>query len=166
MNAFLRNLTLGCVTVSSLLCGGMVTAAGLAPHEEPRFKAGDALAVAANSASVMLADQVVGVLPKGQRIVVVEVRDGWVGAHARVDGRLVAGWVQSTDFVPAGVACLTVSEATSGTQVHTAYRPVVTELIPTLVAPARDYGRDEFLIGRQERHETDPNMHVWEPWRR
>ncbi len=41
--------------------------------------------------------------------------------------------------------------------------PRVTQSAPV---PVKRECRDEFLIGRYDRHETDPNVHVWEPWRR
>lgn len=133
-----------------------------APQTHPHFRAGDTVTVALDSARIMLGQQVVGTLPHGHRVLVAEVRDGWVGMHAQVQGQQQSGWMRMSDFIPGDNSA---SPATA--QAYAAYRPVVAESTPVVpyVCTAGPGVGDQFLIGRYQRHEVDPNMHVWEPWR-
>jgi hypothetical protein len=141
-----------------------------APGEEPRLKVGSTLVIAADSANLMVGSAVVATIPKGQRIVVVEVRDSWVGTYVLVNGQKRAGWIGSADFVPSGgpvkpePQIYTASESTTVTE--PAQSPAKVRVRVPAVSDARDdYFRD-YNTGYYTRHETDPNVHVWEPWRR
>jgi hypothetical protein len=127
------------------------------PAVEPRFKAGDTLAIAAENADLMLGDQVIAAMGKGQRIIVVEVRDSWIGTHVVLQGEKKAGWIRMHDLLPPALAGQregsTVAQSNETT--HRVYR----------CTHAEQEHRDAFLIGKYDRHETDPNVHVWEPWR-
>jgi len=164
---------------SSLLAGDpKQTPSGLPPAAAPQFQAGDTLVVASERANLMLGDQVISVLGEGTRIVVVEFRDRWVGTHVVVQGQRKAGWVWVRDFLPAngavkpGQKTLAGAGSASQPQVYAAAESTVSEAaepaprvsrpVWTRAAPER---RDPFLIGKYDRHETDPNVHVWEPWR-
>jgi hypothetical protein len=119
-------------------------AESVAPAGAPRFQAGDVLIVAAANARLMWGEQVVTAVPRGQRVVVVEVRDGWVGTHVTVNGQAKSGWMAVGEFLPsASPVAVCVCES----------RPAITADV------------EAFLIGRYQRHETDPDIHVWEPWR-
>jgi len=132
---------------------------GQAPRAEPRFKAGDTLVIAAERSNLMLGQAVVAAIPKGQRIVVVEFRDPWVGTYAAANGQKKAGWIRVTDVVPGNgdSARAPVRSAPPPT-------PVGNRLLLRSTPPADPW--DAYLIGYYLRHETDPNIHVWEPWRR
>jgi hypothetical protein len=147
------------------------------PAVEPRFQAGDTLAIASEGADLMLGEQVIAVLSRGKRIVVVEVRDAWVGTHVIVQGEKKAGWVRVHDFLPPAGAAKRGERAVAGADsvsqaAYTTADSVVSEAAeaaPRVSQPGsrpveREY-RDAFLIGKYDRHETDPNVHVWEPWR-
>ncbi len=136
---------------------------GQAPQAEPRFKAGDTLVIAAERSNLMLGKAVVTAMPKGHRIVVVEFRDPWVGTYATVNGEKKAGWLRVTDVVPGngGPAQRPVQPAPRPTTVG---NPVGNRVLVRSV-PSQDPW-DAYLTGYYLRHETDPNVHVWEPWRR
>jgi hypothetical protein len=96
-------------------------ASGESPLTEPGFKPGDIVAVAPERANLMRGAEVVAVVPGGQRIVVVEVRDQWVGAYVLISGEKKAGWLRTTDFIPVndsakppeGQVCPCAKQATS-----------------------------------------------------
>jgi len=148
------------------------------PAAIPQFQPGDTLVVASQHANLMLGDQVITVLGKGTRVVVVEFRNRWVGTHVVVQGQRKAGWVWIRDFLPSNGALKPGQNAVAGA--GSALQPQVSVVAESTAAaaagPARRVGRagwtpaepeyrDPFLIGKYERHETDPNVHVWEPWR-
>ena len=177
MNALLR-----CCVVAGLMAGVFLSSAAItvggdhdkgvlsqAPQEEPRLKVGSTLTIAGEGANLMVGKKVVATVPKGQRIVVVDVRDSWVGTYVSVNGRRMAGWIGTAHFIPAG------SPAKSEPQIFTAAsKPIASEPAQDAVAvrvrrPASSNSGDNYFrdyhIGYYERHETDPNIHVWEPWR-
>lgn len=179
MNALQRFGLVQCVAGALLIgCSAFARAeSAAAPPTEPAFKPGDTLTVASQHASLRIGENVVATLPRGHRVLVAEVRDRWVGTLASVDGQPKAGWIQTHEFLPAdtpAVPCTALLSSTGTAQVHTAYR-LSESGAPTPVAVGREvstayrfdhHDRDPFVTGRYERHETDPNMHVWEPWRR
>jgi hypothetical protein len=61
-------------------------------YQVPTVKAGDTLTVAAN-AKLMVGNNALGTLPKGQTISVLDVQDGWVGTQVDVHGKTLIGWV-------------------------------------------------------------------------
>ncbi len=134
-------------------------APGQAPQAEPRFKAGDTLVIAAERSNLMLGQAVVTAMPKGHRIVVVEFRDPWVGTYASVNGQKKSGWIRVADVVPGNgdSAREPVRSAPPATTVGN-------RLLLRSTPPPEPW--DAYLIGYYLRHETDPNVHVWEPWRR
>ena len=108
-------------------------------------------------------------MPKGQRIIIIEVRDPWVGTYVSVNGQERAGWIGIAAFVPAS------SPAKSETQIHTASELIVSEPAQNAARvqvrrPARSDPGDDYFQNYYYRyymlHETDPNIHVWEPWNR
>ncbi len=131
-----------------------------APQAEPRFKAGDTLLIAAERSNLMLGKSVVTAMPKGHRIVVVEFRNPWVGTYATVNGEKKSGWIRVADVVP--------SNGNSTTEPVRSAPPATTvgnrQLLRSSPPPAPDPW-DAYLIGYYLRHEPDPNIHVWEPWR-
>ena len=156
--------------------GELVTSAPyLAPGAEPRFKVGDTLIIAADRADLMVGSNVVASLLRGTRIVVVEVRESWIGAYVSVNGQHKAGWIGAIDFIPTGLA------ANSDARMSTAVLPVVSESVPTVVGSgvnptppvlridhSRDYAsgyRGEQGVYYNE-HGVDPDIHAWEPWKR
>ena len=82
------------LTSSLAMADGKRELKGAPPAAEPRFQAGDTLAVEAGRANLMLGDEVIAVLGRGRRIVVVEVRDSWIGTHVVVGGAKKAGWLR------------------------------------------------------------------------
>ena len=136
-----------------------------APAAEPRFKPGDTLLVAAEGANLMLGNEVITAVRKGQRIVVVEVRHPWVGTYVMVNNQKKVGWIRSKEFIPADLPALAAS---AGPQVYSSYRPVAEPAaapVRVYVAPSSSSVDDAYLVGKYQRHELDPNVHVWEPWR-
>jgi hypothetical protein len=109
-------------------------------------KPGDLLSVAQRT-NLMSGERVVGAVPKGQQIIVVEVRDNWVGTAVLLNKQTKMGWIKAKDLV--GVGAPVAAQAASACD---SLCSCCVEL-------------DDFLIGRIYRHEVDPNMHVWEPWR-
>jgi hypothetical protein len=155
--------------------GAGISTSNSAPSAEPSFRPGDTLAVASERADVMYGAKVVSSVRKGQQIIVVEVRQPWIGTYVIVDNQKKAGWIRSTDFIPTAAAAqtgarfITASESSAGAQSYTAYKPVA-EPAPAspriCVSPSPSFRvDDDFLIGKYDRHEVDPNVHVWEPWR-
>lgn len=148
-----------------------------APAVEPSFRVGDTLTVASESAKVMIGSRVIGSAHKGQRILVVEVRNQWVGTQVMVAGEKKAGWIRARDFVPSASAArpgektVAATDADLQPQISTTARSIVTEAVEPsttvplrVAAPAEREHLDAFMVGRYDRHETDPNVHVWQPW--
>lgn len=139
---------------------------GPSPQTEPAFKPGDVIAVAPQHANLMRGADVVAVVPGGERIVVVEVRDQWIGTYVVRNGQKKAGWLRATDFIPAddsakpqeGQVCLCAMPTTTAAAPNP---PAAT--CPVRTGPAERYFRD-YYTGYYGRHETDPDIHVWEPW--
>ena len=144
--------------------------ASQAPAAEPRFKPGDTLLVAAERANLMLGNDVIAAVRKGQRIVVVEVRHPWVGTYVMANNQKKVGWIRSKEFLPADIPALAASaESSAGPQVYSSYRPVAEPAaapVRVYVAPSNTGVDDAYLVGKYQRHELDPNVHVWVPWRR
>ena len=145
---------LGLFVCGTFSVSGAERASSPSPASEPRFQAGDTLIVAGPKARLMQGDRVVTAVPQGQRIVVVEVRDGWVGTHVTVNGQTKAGWLAMADFLPAVALAGEPKPADVAVTVHVCES-----------WPAQAQETEAFLIGKYLRHETDPNIHVWEPWR-
>jgi hypothetical protein len=172
MNIRIRQgLVVGVVVVSSLSTV-MVAAAerqdrssGVAPQAAPEFQAGDVLTVTSDGARMMRGADLVAVAAKGQRLVVVDVRDGWIGAYMFTNGQRQAGWFRAIDVTPAddppkpapAQACLCAMQT-----VTPAPQPAQ-ETSPVSNGPRRDYFR-AYDAGYYDRHETDPNLTTWEPW--
>ena len=137
--------------------------AALAPQLEPQFKPGDVLTVAADQANLMLGTDVLATLPQGRRVVVAAVQEGWIGTLVSVQGQTKAGWIPLAAFIPSE----TLAAASSSTQVYTVARQVepAAESRPAVRFQVPSEPRDAYLIGRYDRHELDPNVHAWEPWR-
>lgn len=133
------------VLSASLAVGGELGANGpsQAPGAEPRFKAGDTLTIAADSANLMLGSDVAATLPRGQRIVVVEVRGSWIGTHVSVNGQQKAGWIEAVRFIPASVASRVSNP-----------NPYVASYYHT--SNYGDYDNE---------HGIARDNHSWEPWR-
>jgi hypothetical protein len=127
-----------------------------APADMPKFKAGETLSVAAEKARLMLGAATVATLPRGQRFVVVEVRDSWIGTRLSVGGQEKHGWIATSDIV---------AVSPTEPQVYTVLKPTETQGAPPVRSHANAVYSDDYLYGYYVRHETDPNMHVWEPWR-
>jgi hypothetical protein len=167
-HGLLAGLVLGCwlstvvVAVSGERAG---QTPGQAPRTEPRFQPGDILTVAPERANLMRGAEVVAVVPGGERLVVVEVRDQWIGVYVSTNGEKKAGWLRATDFVPVadaaqpqqGQACLCAMQTT------TAAVPTPVAAYPMGGGYTRDYYQD-YHTGLYS-HEPDPNIHAWEPWR-
>jgi hypothetical protein len=137
-----------------------------APPDEPQLKVGSTLVIAGDGANLIVGSHIVAALPKGQRIVVVEVRDPWVGTYVSVNGQKRAGWIATADFVPVS------SPVKPGPKIYTAAESTVSEPTANAVhmqtrnsacSSSPDYFTD-YNIGYYQRHETDPNIHTWEPW--
>jgi hypothetical protein len=146
-----------------------------APGTAPQFKPGDVLAVAAERADVMLGSERLATLPRGQRFVVVEARDEWIGVRVSVAGQSKAGWVRSADIVPREALGVAGDAGglglAAGPQTRSVFRPTSPETpqpVPVVrVSPALAGGDhwDAYMVGKYDRHEVDPNVHSWEPWR-
>ena len=168
------------MAVAMLLATGLAVGGELgigssqAPGAEPRFKVGDTLTIAADRANLMVGSVVVAALSRGARIVVVEVRDSWIGTYVSVNGQQKAGWIGAIDFIPTGLA------ADSEARVSTAFLPIVSESVPAVAGsgvnptppvPRIDHSHDYASGYYQEQgvyyneHGVEPNIHVWEPWR-
>jgi hypothetical protein len=142
---------------------------GRPPRAEPAFKPGDVVTVVPERANLMRGADVVTVVRGGQRIVVVEVRSQWVGAYVFTDGEKKGGWLRTSDFIPVAdsakregsqacpCAMQTAAAAPQPPTADAACRVVRTE-------PTQDYFQD-YYVGYYERHELDPDLTVWEPWR-
>ena len=174
--------------VASLMAVFMLLAAGLAvggelgtsgpsqaPGTEPRFKVGDTLTIAADRANLMLQSVVVAALPRGARIVVVEVRGSWIGTYVSVNGQQKAGWIGAMDFIPTGLAAgseARVSTALLPTVSGSALTVVGSAVNPTLPVPRIDRRRDYASGYHNEQgvyyneHGVEPDIHAWEPWKR
>jgi hypothetical protein len=140
------------------------------PRETPQFKAGDVLTVATPNTSLMRGEQVTATVPQGQQVVVVEVRDPWVGVYVSIGNQKKAGWLQATAFVPRGkqpelVAAGYSAQQEQGPQVRLAAQSVSAPQ-PAAICPVSS--ADTFFraydAGYYGRHETDPNLETWEPW--
>jgi hypothetical protein len=179
---FITCLLAGAVVSSvTLVRGGDGESSGAAPRAAPRFKPGDTLTIAAPSANVMRGAEVIATVAQGQRILVVEVRDAWIGALVSENGQNRAGWINCDAFLPGDAPRAPVAaDQCSGPRVYTVARPILDESGQTTLAalPAPAVGIivsppppaparwDDYLIGYYGRHETDPDVHAWEPWRR
>ena len=123
--------------------------------------------VASPQANLVMGNKVVARLVKGQRVVVIEVRDSWVGTYVAVNGQKVPGWISISDFVPAGGAAkaepqiYAASEAVGVVPAQEA--PSVQARRPVASRPGDDYFRN-YNYRYYSLHETDPNIHAWEPW--
>jgi hypothetical protein len=138
------------------------------PRERPQFKAGDVLAVAAN-APLMRGEQVTATVPAGQQVIVVEVRDPWVGVYVSIGSQQKAGWLPTTAFVPGGTQPELVAAGYNAQQEGTPARLAgesVSPPVPAVVCPtpAADHYFRAYDAGYYGRHETDPNLVTWEPW--
>ena len=49
----------------------------------------------------MRGDKIIASVPKGQQVVVVEVRDPWLGIYVSIGDQKKAGWMRTTAFIPA-----------------------------------------------------------------
>lgn len=143
-----------------LLCGTF-TAAGAerksspAPGGAPRFRVGDTMVVTGTNAQLMRGDRAVAAVARGQHILVVEIREGWIGTHVAVNGQTKGGWLAVAEILPAASPV----HDPQPTDVATTVCVCESRLVQTGDV-------DAFLIGKYMRHETDPNIHAWEPWRR
>jgi len=115
------------------------------------FKTGDTLHVAADRTDLMVGSKILATLSRGKPVVVTEVRDGWIGVCVSTDGQHLHGWVQPPHFQTTSTAA-----SSTGPQLACTASSSCVEVCDD---------SDPFLVGRYERHELDPNMHVWEPWR-
>jgi hypothetical protein len=137
---------------------GAARAADAPASAASAFSRGDVVSVTADGARLLLGDAVLATPARGHRLVVAETRGDWIGTHLDVNGRTQSGWlhVAAVEGVPGALA-------------YQALRP--TGLVPVAAAPMPAacpcvaYEWDPFLVGRYLRHEMDPNLHVWEPWR-
>jgi hypothetical protein len=116
-------------------------------------------------------------VPKGQTVVVVEVRGRWVGIYVSIDGQKKEGWLRTTDFVPTGAATQPASVTASlpvmrrdGPEVILAAEskssapPAPASACEAPSGQANDHYFRAYYTGYYTRHETDPNLEVWEPW--
>ena len=155
------------LSVTAVAAAGDRGSAGSAqaPGGKPQFKVGDVLAVAAENANLMVGSEVLAVLPKAAQILVVETRDGWVGGYVSVGGQQRAGWIRVADFVPAPRPAQPESHLyTAAMQIESQPAQSTTRYQAPVRVSAPSYDQD-YHIGYYIRHETDPNVHVWEPWR-
>lgn len=126
-----------------------------APSSEPRFKPGDTVQVATEGARLMLGKEVIAELQQGQPIVVVEVQHPWIGTYVLSDNQKKIGWVRTKEFIPVNSPAR--AEPVPAVQASAA---------PRVVAVSRAAIDSDFMVGKYDRHEVDPNVHTWEPWRR
>jgi hypothetical protein len=135
---------------------------GSPPADQPRFKAGDIATVAVDNARLMTGNEVVAAVPKGQRIVVIEVRGSWIGTYLSLAGQQKSGWIGTDAFVPA-------APSPREPVLHTVAMPVEAQPAQSTPSyysgPERGRAADDYHVGYYLRHETDPNIHTWEPWR-
>ena len=124
-----------------------------------------------------MGDKIIATVPKGQQVVVVEVRDPWLGIYVSIGDQKTAGWMRTTAFVPAGggnqpgyVAAGYDVKREGGPEVILAAQSQIRFPgggSPLSAAdssrPASDYFRG-YDNGYYTRHETDPNLETWEPW--
>ena len=160
-----------CVTVAT---GAEVAAdaRSQAPDIAPQVKAGDVLTVAGERADMMVGRTVLATLPQGQQVLVVDIRDAWIGTYVRVGSREQAGWIATGAFVPTAVAAKSPGPADAcPPQPRTVFRPIASETVYSQVPAAASRSRpaqqeewDAFTVGKYMRHEIDPNVHAWEPW--
>lgn len=173
---------LAAIAVAVLFCTLPATGADLttngvsqAPPAVPKFSPGDVVQIGVPSAKLMLGSDVLAEVGKGEPIVVVETRDSWVGTVVSIGGRSKAGWIRTDAFIPGsksekqdgGREARLAARTTlvSAGQVYSTYRPVLPDNpAPAPLAESREV-RDEYVMRRNDLHETDPNMHTWEPWR-
>jgi len=171
-SVFVLGLLAGAFLCVAITAGGAETAVSVAPPAQPQFQPGDIVVVAAEQAKLMRADQLVATVPQGRRVVVVEVREAWVGTCVLVNDEHKTGWIHMSHFLPLEqpAQILQASQGYSAAYPSAAYlsdaATVPSNTWLTTRGSAQAGESDPFLVGRQQRHETDPNMHVWEPWRR
>jgi hypothetical protein len=155
--------------VAAQATGGSPDSNGSAvpPRERPQFKAGNVLNVAAN-VPLMLGEQVTATVPEGQQVVVVEVRDPWVGVYVSIGNQQKAGWLRMTAFVPGGNQPELVAAGYNAGQGATPTRLAGELVAPPAPATACPVPTASFFraydAGYYGRHETDPNLVTWEPW--
>jgi hypothetical protein len=169
---FVLGLLAGAFLCVAITAGGADPARPAAPPAEPQFQPGDIVIVAAEQAKLMRGDQLVATLPQGRQVVVVEVREAWVGTHVLVNDENKAGWIHMSHFLPMEQP----AQILPASQRYAAAYPSAAYLSDAATVPSSERATtrvsvvagesDPYMIGRQQRHETDPNMHVWEPWRR
>ncbi len=185
MNTSLKSWSVGGFIAIVFLSSAALAAGGnrerggsaLSPSEAPQFKPGDILTIAAGNANLMRGDRTIATVPKGQPVVVVEVRGQWVGIYVSIDGQKRTGWMRTTDFVPASAATQPGSIPTSFAVMQRGGPEVILAAESKSYAPpapspageaqsgqANGYFR-AYYTGYYTRHETDPNLEVWEPWR-
>jgi len=164
-----------CLSSAALAVNGNRTlgASPQPPRETPQFKPGDVLTVAAQSAQLMRGDQIIATVPKGRQVLVVEVRDSWIGTYVSFGDQKKAGWMPTTAFVPVGgsaqagyIAAGYAAEQKGGPDVTLAAEfPSVSPpaVSAACTVPSSSYFRD-YDSGYYSRHETDPNLQTWEPW--
>jgi hypothetical protein len=133
------------------------------------------LTIAAESAQLMRGDKIIATVPKGRQVVVVEVRDPWIGIYVSLGDQRKAGWMQTAAFVPSGgsaaqgyIAAGYDVKQQGGPQIAlTAESPSISLSEASSACRVRvqspDYFRD-YDAGYYTRHETDPNLQTWEPW--
>lgn len=170
-SSVIGRVIVGWIPVILLVAAGMAAGAGTengqAPGAEPQFRAGDSPAIAAQYANLTVGTNVVAKLPKGQRIVVVEVRQPWVGTYVSIDGQQKGGWIKIADFIPSGPV------VEPGALIHTAARVVTSEPIESAdnrpaisitVRPQYNYYSSDRENPIYE-HGIERDIHQWEPWR-
>ena len=72
------------------------------PDDAPAIYPGDTVIVTQEGVELGVRDQAAIVLKIGDRIRVTEVRGGWIGGHATVDGQKYTGWVNRREIKLAG----------------------------------------------------------------
>lgn len=140
-----------------------------APTFAPQLKPGDHVRIATAGAALVRGSQTLGTLEPGQGAVVAELREPWVGVYVQSGDESQSGWIRLSDLIPASAPRQAACPASPVAYTVAYPPPVQSTTAATAVAAgvvASRPARDPFLIGRYERFENDPNMHVWEPWRR
>ena len=68
------------------------------------FEVGDQIVVARESARLMRGRDVLGSLPSGEQMRVLQIRGPWVGVVGKIAGREIGGWLWYSHVTPAGEA--------------------------------------------------------------
>jgi hypothetical protein len=66
------------------------------------IKRGDKVIVHAQGTRLMLGDQIVSTVPKGQQLTVLEILGSWVGTTVKTDAGEKRGWIQANQLVAPG----------------------------------------------------------------